>query len=45
MPSSARYATDLTDAQWALLAPELSVQHGPGRPREVDLRRMLDGLR
>src|SRR2546421_448838 len=45
MPSSAEYATDLTDAQWALLAPELPVQHGPGRPREVDLRRMLDGLR
>ena len=45
MPSSAEYATDLTDAQWALLAPELPVQHGPGRPREVDLRPMLDGLR
>ena len=45
MPISTEYATDLTDAQWVLLAPELPVQHGPGRPRVVDLRRILDGLR
>jgi hypothetical protein len=32
------YATDLTGVQWALLAPELPEQSGPGRPREVDLR-------
>ena len=44
MRTSTGYATDLTDAQWALLAPALPVQQGPGRPREVDLRRILDGL-
>ena len=41
------YATDLTDAQWAEVAPLLcprSARRGPGRPREVDLRRVVDAL-
>ena len=41
------YATDLTDAQWAAVAPLLHPQQerrGPGRPTEVDLRRVLDAL-
>src|SRR5262245_34192128 len=39
------YPTDLTDAQWARLAPLLPQQPaGPGRPRTVDLRRVLDAL-
>jgi putative transposase len=41
------YGTDLTDAQWAVLEPVLPpppARRGPGRPREVDLREVLDAL-
>src|ERR1700683_4134357 len=33
-----RYASDLTDAEWALIARKMPPRRGPGRPREVDLR-------
>jgi transposase len=39
-----RYATDLTDAEWALLAPHLPAPNRLGRPREVDLREVLNAL-
>ncbi len=39
------YATDLTDEQWAAVEPTLPVQQGPGRPRTVDLRQIMNGLR
>src|SRR5687768_6791530 len=35
---AARYATDLTDDEFALLAPHLPAPSRVGRPREVDLR-------
>jgi putative transposase len=41
------YATDLTDAQWAVLEPLLPPAkrpHGAGRPRTVSLRAVLNGL-
>lgn len=38
------YLTDLTDDQWALIEPIIAPQEGPGRPREVDLRRVIDAL-
>jgi len=38
------YPTDLTDAQWSFVEPIIPTQEGPGRPREVDLRRVLDAL-
>src|SRR4051794_37002389 len=41
------YLTDLTEAQWTLLAPLLpSAKSGPqgGRPRSVDLREVLNGI-
>jgi putative transposase len=41
------YATDVTDAQWAVLAPLLRppvVRRGRGRPPIVDLRRVIDAL-
>jgi putative transposase len=46
---AARYATDLTDDEFALLAPHLPAPHLPapsrvGRPREVDLREVLDAI-
>ncbi|MBI4494143.1 MAG: transposase [Chloroflexi bacterium] len=40
-----RYATDLTEAEWAVLQPLLPARRGPGRPRTVDLRRVVNGLR
>ncbi len=43
------YQTDLTDEQWALIAPIVTYQsdedrYNGGRPRTVDLRRIVDGL-
>src|SRR5947199_6742434 len=41
------YPSDLTDQQWALiepLLPRLKQRRGPGRPREVDLREVLNAL-
>src|SRR5215212_4736914 len=38
------YATDITDAQWAKLAPRLAQAAGPGRPRTVDVRLVLNAL-
>ena len=40
-----RYPTDLTDAQWAQLAPLLIKHSGrPGRPRKHELRSVVDAL-
>ncbi len=39
-----RYSTDLSDEQWALLEALLPKQTGPGRPRSVDLREVVNGL-
>ena len=41
---AARYATDLTDAEWALLAPHPPAPNRLGRPRAVDLREVLNAL-
>jgi putative transposase len=38
------YATDLTDAQWAILAPLIPPAKPGGRPREVDMREILNGI-
>lgn len=38
------YPTDLTDEQWAVLAPELERPAGPGRPTSVDLREIVNAL-
>ena len=37
------YPSDVTDEQWALIEPRLPVRPG-GRPREVDLRAVLDAI-
>jgi putative transposase len=42
-----RYPSDLTDAQWARIAPLLpAAKSGPhgGRPRTVELREVLNGI-
>ncbi|MDZ4684037.1 MAG: IS5 family transposase [Planctomycetaceae bacterium] len=38
------YSTDLTDEQWALLAPLIPPAKHGGRDREVDLREIVNGL-
>src|SRR5262249_49604005 len=39
-----RYPTDLTDQQWMLIEPLLPPAKLGGRPRTVDLRRVLDTI-
>ncbi len=44
------YPSDLTDEQWALIEPIVTYQrdedrYNGGRPRTVDLRRIVDALR
>lgn len=38
------YPTDLSDEQWALLAPHLQKAQGPGAPRKVKLREVVNAL-
>lgn len=38
------YPSDLADAEWALLSPFLPPAKSGGRPRSVDLRRIVNGL-
>jgi putative transposase len=38
------YPTDLTDAQWALIAPLIPPLKPGGRPREVDVREVVNAL-
>ena len=49
MSNRAAYPSDLTDAQWALLEPLLVPPpppsgRGAGRPREVDLREVVNAI-
>jgi transposase len=39
-----RYASDLTDAEWGLIEPYMPATKHLGRPREIDLRAVLDGI-
>jgi len=38
------YPTDLTDEQWALIAPHLPLPRPGGKPRRTDLRAVVDGI-
>ena len=38
------YPSDLTDAQWARVAPLLAKQRGPGRPQRVAQRHILNAI-
>jgi transposase len=42
--SGQRYASDLTDAEWAVIEPFMPAGKHVGRPRETDLRAILDGI-
>src|SRR4051794_31046482 len=39
-----RYPSDLTDAEWALGAPMIPPARRGGRPRDVNVREVLNGL-
>ena len=39
-----RYASDLTDAEWALIGPFLPAPRPGGRPRTTDLRDVFDAI-
>lgn len=41
---STRYASDLTDQEWALLAPFMPEAREVGRPRTTDLREVLNAI-
>ena len=41
---SARYASDLTDGEWALIEPFMPVPNRIGRPRRTDLREVVNAL-
>jgi putative transposase len=44
MEARKAYSTDLTDAQWELIELVLPPRHRVGRPREVDLREVINAL-
>jgi transposase len=39
-----RYASDLTDAEWAVIEPYMPARRALGRPRETNLRAVLDAI-
>ena len=39
-----RYSSDMTDAEWMVIAPLLPDLNRPGRPRRVDLRDVWDAI-
>ena len=39
-----RYASDLTDEEWALIAPLMPAADRIGRPRKTDLREVVDAI-
>ena len=39
-----RYASDLTDAEWAMIEPHMPAVKHLGRPRETKLRSVLDAI-
>lgn len=39
-----RYSSDMTDDEWAMIAPHLPPPRRLGRPRTTDLRAVVDGL-
>lgn len=42
--STVPYPSELSDREWALLEPELPAAKPGGRPRSVDLRKILNGI-
>jgi len=44
-PRKERYPSDLTDAEWALIAPMIPPAQRGGRPRETDMREVMNAVR
>jgi len=44
IPRRRGYATDVTEAQWRVVAPLLARPAGPGRPTRVAVRQVLNAL-
>ncbi|HEX8936811.1 MAG TPA: transposase, partial [Sphingomicrobium sp.] len=42
--SGLRYTSDLTDAEWALIARKMPPRRRLGRPREVNLREIVQAI-
>lgn len=38
------YDTDLTDKQWQIIEPLIPLAKSGGRPREVDIRQVINGI-
>lgn len=41
---NARYASDLTDAEWTVIEPMMPAPSRLGRPRKTDLREVVNAL-
>lgn len=44
VPAREAYSSDLTDAQWAILEPLIPAAKHGGRPREVDMREVINTI-
>ena len=44
-PRTERYPSDVTDAEWALIAPMIPAPRPGGRPRETDMREVFNAVR
>jgi putative transposase len=44
MPTRKPYPSDITDQEWACLAPYVQQKPGPGRKRTVDIREVINAL-
>ena len=44
-PRTERYPSDVTDAEWALVAPMIPPPRPGGRPRDTDMREVFDAVR
>jgi len=43
-PSGSGYPSDVSDAEWALIAPLIPPERNGGRHRETDMRRAVDAI-
>ena len=44
-PREGRYPSDVTDAEWAIIAPMIPPQRQGGRHRETDMREVMNAVR
>ena len=44
VPRHRRYPTDMTDAEWQVIEPFLAPHTGPGAPRTVETRAIVDAI-